>query len=115
MIARTGSPARLLVSHSVRSRCPLAAAESWISAQKSSGLTSASYRVRCRTSAHGPHPLAPAHAVLTDLTRQRPRSGMTGRRDAGWQVSSRDSETRGAAILALWLTTLHGTGPSTTR
>jgi hypothetical protein len=40
---------------------------------------------------------------------------MTGHRDAVWRVSSRDGETRGGAILTLWLTTLHGIGPSTTR
>jgi hypothetical protein len=44
-----------------------------------------------------------------------PVGGMTGRRDVGWQVSSPDPETRGGAILTLWLTTLHGIGPSTTR
>jgi hypothetical protein len=32
-----------------------------------------------------------------------------------WQVSSWDPEARGGAILTLWLTTLRGIGPSTTR
>jgi hypothetical protein len=40
---------------------------------------------------------AASSAALIDNHR-----GMIGRRDAVWRVSSRDSETRGGAILTLW-------------
>jgi hypothetical protein len=56
-----------------------------------------------------------ARLIDTCPLERRATEGMTGRHDAVWQGSSRDPETRGGAILTLWLTTLHGIGPSTTR
>jgi hypothetical protein len=58
MIGGTGSQASCPVSHSVRPRrLLLAIEERWISVQKSSSVTSASYPVPCRTSAIGQTPL----------------------------------------------------------